>query len=132
MTFQLSEPCYKPHPQGTNWRSKLCSLSRPSQQKSPWGKDPNVKSPSFPLHCGDTQKVTIPHPSPKCVGGGGGGSSGNKLMVHYSLYLLRFTSLSFPDFWLKMQNSLTDVHFPDNYSLTFKKIFSLTFSLNLL
>ena len=56
----------------------LCPALR--NGKSPWGKDPNVKTPSFPLYCGDSQKVTarhfspaIPHPFPVGWGGGGGG-----------------------------------------------------------
>ena len=32
-----------------------------SNRKSPWGKDPNVKTLSFPLHCGDTRNLIAPH-----------------------------------------------------------------------
>ena len=31
--FSVSVPCYEPRHQGANWRSKLCSLPSPSQQK---------------------------------------------------------------------------------------------------
>ena len=48
-------------------------------------KDPNIKSPSLPLHCGDNKKVIAPHfslsmPHPSLwmgwVGGRGGGGGG--------------------------------------------------------
>ena len=47
------------------------------KRKSPWGKDPYVKTLSFPLRCGDTRKVIAPHfspavPPPFPIGGGGG------------------------------------------------------------
>ena len=72
--FSVSVPCYKTHPQGANWRSKLCSLPRPSNSKSPWGKDPNVKTPPF-WTLEKKWPCTFARLSPtlSCVGGGGGG-----------------------------------------------------------
>ena len=50
----LRAPCYKPHPQTGGQNFALCPFFR--YRKSPWGEDPFVKTPSFPLHCGDTKK----------------------------------------------------------------------------
>ena len=87
MTFQLLVPCYKPlmtRGQTEDKNFALCPV--PHNRKSPWGKDLNVKTLSFPLLCGDIQKIivlhlspAIPHPSPLvvvvvvCVCGVGGG-----------------------------------------------------------
>ena len=46
-------PTHRRHIEGQNYA--LCpSLCH---RKSPWGKDHNFKTPSFPMHCGDNQKV---------------------------------------------------------------------------
>ena len=76
--FSVSVPCYKPHPQGANWRY----LPTLSNRKSPWGKDPNVKTLSFispALRTAETLEKQLPHTLAKlspilpCSGGGGGG-----------------------------------------------------------
>ena len=92
MTFLLSVPCYKPQPQGANLRSKLCSAL--SNRKSPLrGKDPNVKTLSFPLQCG---------------GGGGGGGGGS--VTPSTLFLSKLPEILKADYQYIMQihSPLTD------------------------
>ena len=48
--FQLSVPCYESHPRGQSGGQNFALYPTLRSRKSPWGKDPNVKSPSFPLH----------------------------------------------------------------------------------
>ena len=74
MTFQFSVPCYiSPSPRGqTGGQNALCSapgayisyhgvknyMLLPNalcNKNSPWGKDPDVKTLLFPLHCRDNQ-----------------------------------------------------------------------------
>ena len=59
-----SVSCYKPHTQGVKWGQNFALCPTRSNRKSPWGKDPNAKTPSFPLHCGYTRQVIAPHLSP--------------------------------------------------------------------
>ena len=77
--FSVSVPCFKPHqcpaisptPRGCTGGQNFALCPALSSRKSPCGKDPNVKTASFPLLCRDTQKVfalyfspAIHHPYP--------------------------------------------------------------------
>ena len=68
MTILYSMPCYRPHTQGTGGKNyALCTA--PVDRKSPWSKDLNIKTLSFPLHCRlrrqyKSNSPAIPQPSP--------------------------------------------------------------------
>ena len=83
LNMGICSECPTPRRQTGGQNFALCPAL--SNRKSPWGKDPNVKTPSFPLQCGDTQKVIALHFRPAIPtlplgrgGGGGGGGSGYK------------------------------------------------------
>ena len=52
--YQLSVPCYEPHPKGQTGGQNFALCPALHNRKSPWGKDPNVKTPSFLLHSVET------------------------------------------------------------------------------
>ena len=68
---KLSVPCYKPNPQGANNEVKTLLFALPFAVQNLPGVRILLSTPSFPLHCGDTRKVTalhfgpaFPYPSP--------------------------------------------------------------------
>ena len=54
MTFSFHCPAISPTPRGRTGGQNFALCPALSNRKSPWGKDPNVKTLSFPLHCRDT------------------------------------------------------------------------------
>ena len=57
---KLSVPCYKPNPQGANNEVKTFLFALPFAVQNLPGVRILLSTPSFPLHCGDTRKVTAP------------------------------------------------------------------------
>ena len=69
--FSFQCPATSPTPMGQTRCQNFALCPAICNRKSPWGKDPNAKTPSIALHCVDTYKVialhfspAIPHPSP--------------------------------------------------------------------
>ena len=70
--FQFQCPAMSPTPRGQTRGQNFTLCPALRKRKSPWGKNPNFKTLSFTMHCGDSPAFSPGYPPPFPVGGGGG------------------------------------------------------------